>query len=288
MLPIKDVLLAVFVVFVWAGNYAVSAIGLVSVPPLLYTAVRFSISAVVLLPFLPRLSRVQFARITALALVLVVVHMSGLLIAIKLGLDITTTALVAQLGVPFSCMLGVFVLGERIGRWRLLGLTLAFSGMVVVVDSPHMAELHTPFFVALLAAFAWAVSNLQLKGLSELPMIHTVGWLSVIATPLLFILSHLFEGAALPILSAAPQSAWVALLYSALASTIVGYGCWTKLIKRHAINHVAPFVLLVPIFSGILGILFLGDAVTPELILGGSLTLMGIGLIVFRRPSLGV
>jgi O-acetylserine/cysteine efflux transporter len=285
MLPIKDALLALFVVFVWAANYAVSAIGLLHVPPLLYTAVRFSISAVVLLPFLPKLSRAQFLRIVALALVLVVVHMSGLLIAIKMGLNITTTALVAQLGVPFSCMLGVFVLGERIGRWRLLGLMLAFLGMVVVMDSPHMSELQAPFFVALAAAFAWAVSNLQLKGLSELPMIHTVGWLSVIAVPLLFLLSHLFEGAALPTLSAAPQSAWLALLYSALGSTILGYGYWTKLIKRHAVNHVAPFVLLVPVFSGVLGILFMGDAVTHELILGGALTLAGIALIVFRRPS---
>ncbi len=285
MLPFKDILLALFVVFVWAANYAVSAIGLAHVTPLLYTAVRFAISAVVLLPFLPKLSHAQFLRIAALALVLVVIHMSGLLIAIHMGLDITTTALVAQLGVPFSCMLGVFVLGERIGRWRLLGLTLAFAGMVIVIDSPHMHELQTPFFIALVAAFAWAVSNLQLKGLSELPMIHTVGWLSVIASPLLFVLSHLFEGTAMPILLQAPQSAWMALLYSALSSTIVGYGCWTKLIKHHAINHVAPFVLLIPIFSGILGVIFMGDQVTHELITGGTLTLAGIALIVVRRPA---
>ena len=45
-------------------------------------------------------------------------------------------------------------------------------------------------------------------------------------------------------------------------ATILGYAMWTRLLKRHPVNRVAPFSLGVPVVGISAGMLLLGDVVT--------------------------
>jgi O-acetylserine/cysteine efflux transporter len=53
-------------------------------------------------------------------------------------------------------------------------------------------------------------------------------------------------------------------------------------------GRIAPFGLLLPVFALIASVLFLGDRVTPKLIVGGLLTIAGVAIAQVRlsaRPT---
>jgi O-acetylserine/cysteine efflux transporter len=47
-------------------------------------------------------------------------------------------------------------------------------------------------------------------------------------------------------------------------------------------GRVAPFGLLLPVFAFISSVLFLGDRVTPKLIVGGLLAIFGVAITQVR------
>jgi O-acetylserine/cysteine efflux transporter len=49
-------------------------------------------------------------------------------------------------------------------------------------------------------------------------------------------------------------------------------------------GRIAPFGLLLPVFALISSVLFLGDRVTPKLIVGGLLAISGVAIAQIR-PS---
>ena len=46
-----------------------------------------------------------------------------------------------------------------------------------------------------------------------------------------------------------------------------------------------PYTLLVPVLSVFFGILFLDEALSWELVVGGIITIAGVAVIVLRRSS---
>ena len=66
----------------------------------------------------------------------------------------------------------------------------------------------------------------------------------------------------------------------------IGYGAWYWLLKRYAVNQVMPFMLLMPVFGVASGIAFLDEPMTLSLVAGAALTILGIGIIIIRRPKL--
>jgi EamA-like transporter family len=58
---------------------------------------------------------------------------------------------------------------------------------------------------------------------------------------------------------------------------------------RCSMGRIAPFGLLLPVFALISSVLFLGDRMTPKLIVGGLLTISGVATTQVRpsaRPIL--
>jgi len=117
-----------------------------------------------------------------------------------------------------------------------------------------------------------------------------IGWLSLLAVPPLTMMSLLFETDQLLAVRTADWKAWVALAYIVLASSIIAYYLWYRLIVRLQMNQVVPFSLLAPVIGVAAGVLILGEAFTPYKALGGALTIAGVAVIQFRqlrRKSMG-
>jgi O-acetylserine/cysteine efflux transporter len=56
------------------------------------------------------------------------------------------------------------------------------------------------------------------------------------------------------------------------------------MMRRFPVNQVMPFTLLVPVFGVLSGVLVLGDRLTGLMMVGGLLTLLGVTIVVLRRP----
>src|SRR5246127_2552440 len=112
-----------------------------------------------------------------------------------------------------------------------------------------------------------------------------MGWSSVLTVPQVLLMSLLLEYGQLASLVTADEHGWLALAYTIFIGGIVGFGLWFLLIARCSMGRVAPFGLLLPLFALMSSVLFLGDRMTPKLIVGGLLAISGVALTQIRPSS---
>jgi len=114
----------------------------------------------------------------------------------------------------------------------------------------------------------WAMSNIVARRVqqnySNYSPLAFVVWSSLVAVLPFAALSWAFDPEPLRWhWLEARGSSWAAVAYLGWAATILGYGLWTNLLKRHPANRVAPFSLGVPVVGLATGMLVLGEVVTP-------------------------
>jgi O-acetylserine/cysteine efflux transporter len=265
-----DLMTLLLVTLVWGFNFAVVKIGLAELPPILFVSLRFFLVAALLLPFLkwPRHKR---GLILLLAITLGVIHFSMFFLGVS-GLDVSTAAIVYR---------------DRLGWRRLLGMAFAFAGVALVAGAPRSNPAIGPLLLVIGAACFWSIASMIMKEIGdELDVLSLNGWVAVIAAPLLLAVSAIFEHGHVGAILASDWRAWLSLLFQACLVTLFGYSVWYRMMRRFSLNQVMPFTLLVPVFGVLSGVIFLGDRVTQLMLLGAALTIVGIGIIVLRRPRI--
>lgn len=284
-MPFRDICLAAFVALLWGGNFVAAKFGISYFPPFLITALRFCTVGILLLPFLKKQKKSTTLYLLALALTLGTGHFAFLYAALHKGIPIPTAIIITQLGVPFSCMLGTFFFGDKLGMWRTMGMVMAFMGLVVVVGTPEITSNVTALTFAIIGGMLWGAANVIMKKMGQVDVFQMVGWMSLYSILPLFLISSLTEDWTVGLILHAPFYAIVSVSYTVVFSTLVAYGIWFSLMLRNDMSQVTPFTLLVPLFGIIIGQFFFHDAITVQTVLGGLLTFAGVAIIVVRRPK---
>lgn len=280
----RHILLAVLATMLWGCNFIASKYALQHFQPFLFSAMRFFLVGLVVVPFVPRPRGVQWKHLTLLASTLGAGHLAFSIMGLAHGLDIATTVITIQLGTPFACALGAVLLNDKLGAWRTGGLTIAFVGVLLVVGTPTVAQNYTGFLLVLFSALMFGVANIVMKRTPTIPSSQAIGWMSLLAVPQILLLSLLFEHDQWQQITTIPPESMLALSYSAFGSTIVGYGSWYWLMGRYEVTQVTPFALLVPIFGISISQFFFAEHLSILTVIGGIITLIGVGIIVVRRP----
>ncbi|MBV9460133.1 MAG: EamA family transporter, partial [Bradyrhizobium sp.] len=149
---------------------------------------------------------------------------------------------------------------------------------------PGLSANALPLLLVVGAAFAFAVSNVLTKRYGPFDPLMLMGWLSLLTVPQVMLMSLLLEHGQLARLVAADERGWLALAYTIFIGGIVGFGLWFWLIARCSMGRVAPFGLLLPVFALMSSALFLGEPMTPKLIIGALLAMSGVA-VTQLRPS---
>lgn len=179
-----------------------------------------------------------------------------------------------------------FILHDRLSFRKILGLTLAFSGAVLLfMDRPERAaekiSLLGNSFI-LISAFVLAVKTVYIKRLIErIDPVKVVFWEMAVGVPLLGLIAF-FLGEVLP--DQATPRLIGAMLYQGMVVGVFCFVASTLLLKRYAASSIASFSVLVPFFGVTLSHLFLGDPLTPHLTIGGGMIVFGIGIVNIRWP----
>lgn len=281
------IFLTLLVAFLWGGNFIAAKIALEHFPPIFLTMLRFVGTAAILLPFVKRPSRAQMFSIGMFS-ALNSLHFTLPYIAMSQGLSIASTAITTQLGTPFSCLIGALFLHDRLGPWRMAGMAVAFSGMFVVFGAPEIENHFVPWLLALGAAFFWGTSNVVTKHVKTDGMMQLLAWSSLFTVPQLLAVVCIMEPGAWDSFADVPLNAGVGIAYTVIASTIVAYGLWNWLLRTHPVSQVTPYSLLTPIIGAMFGQLFLGETISPDIVVGGVITIAGVAIIVIRRPKLAM
>lgn len=275
---------AVAVPLLWGFQFVVIKVGVVEFPPLFFLALRFLAIALLLVPFVNRPTRQQLGPVAAIS-----VFLGGLnfgLFYVGLGLGSGSMSAVAyQLATPFTVLLAWPLLAERPSLTTSAGVALAFVGVVVLAAGPGMSGDAVPLLLVVGAAFAFAVSNILTKRYGPFDPLMLMGWSSLLTVPQVMAMSLLLEQGQLASLSTADERGWLALAYTIFIGGIAGFGLWFWLIARCSMGRVAPFGLLLPVFAVISSVLFLGDRVTPKLIVGGLLAISGVAITQVRSTA---
>ncbi|RDD61280.1 DMT family transporter [Ferruginivarius sediminum] len=277
-------LLFVAVTVVWGGNFAVTKLGLLEIPPIMLVAMRFALVTVILLPF-AGIPRGKLPAIGLLSVVLGLLHFSMMFTGLK-DIDAATAAISIQLQVPFAALLAALAFGERLGWRRALGMAIAFAGVAVIAGEPRLEGSYLSLALVIGAAMVWSVANILVKRLGEVDGTQINAWMALFATPQLAAASFVLEDGQWAAWQAADWRTLLIVAYQAVLVVALGYGTWYAMLKRYDVNVAMPFTLLVPFFGVLSGVLFLDEVLTAALIVGGAMTIVGVGIIVIRRPRL--
>ena len=171
---------------------------------------------------------------------------------------------------------------EKLSFIKLLGLILAFSGVVISVsknDSGLIINSSNLFgdFLAFLAALFWALLIIIAKNSNfnkEIPEMQLL-WMVMVSGPILICFSFFIEN---PIRDFQIIHFW-GLLFQSIVVVAGGFLFWLWLLSKYPASGVASFSFLTPIFTIFFGWLILSEVMTPDFLFAAFLVIIGLILI---------
>ena len=279
----RSIVLLVLVCVAWACNFLTSAIALREVPPILFTALRFILLLVVLVPLMRRPPAGQWPRLIASSLLVGVLHFTLNFVALKLAGQLTSPAILMQSYVPMTALLAWWLLGERFGWRTSVAIAVSFAGVLVLGLDPDVLARPMATAAMLAAALMLAIATIVMKGQYGISVWSQQGWMAAISIPPLLALSAVLEPGAIAQLPHVSWKAWFGAAFAAYVASLVGHGLYYHLVQRHPVAQLMPWLLLVPVFAMALGIAFYGDRPGPRVWIGGALVLGGVFVIAVRQ-----
>lgn len=276
-----DLLLALAVPTIWGLGFTAAKAGLDQFPPILLMALRFTLTALVLVWFV-KPPWPSMGRIFVIAVVSATIQYSLTFTGLK-DLYASTAVIVVQLEVPFGALLAALFLKERLGARPAFGMALAFVGVALIAGEPRLGGDHMALILVVSGAFVWAIGQVMIKAMGPFGGFTLIAWVAVFAAPQLFVSSWLFEDGQLEAIRGADWRGWAVVLYLGLVMTALGYAIWYRLLATYRINQVMPFLLLLPVTSIGGSMLFLGERLSTMVATGGAIVIAGVAIIIVER-----
>ncbi len=237
-----------------------------------------------------RRERVSFRGWPAVHLTVSSVFFAVEFIAMYVGARYTTAGRIAIFinTAPFFTSLGAHYLlrGDRLHVWKVLGLLLAFLGVVVLFSEDLLVQ-HTGQWrgdlLVLAGAVSWAALTLYIKRF--LSVDHS-GFQAlypqiVISTGMFWVASLLLEPD--PFFAFGWNSVGL-LLFQAIFLVNVTYLVFINMVRLYPASAVISFTLLSPFWGVASGVLLLGEPLSRLLVLGFAMVTGGLYLVNRPRP----
>jgi O-acetylserine/cysteine efflux transporter len=286
-MPIPHLFLALGVMALWGTNFVTMRWVLDELAPLTFASLRFFLVSLPLLLFIAKPS-IPLKMLIGYGLTAFSMQFGFIFLAVWLGMPVGLASLVVQSQVFFTLLLALFVHQVRPTTGQVLGVSIGAAGIAWVGFDLGQSMPLLAFTATLFAALGWSIGNTLIKSMGPVSAFPLVIWASLVSALSLAPLSFLLEGID-PWLRAADlviqgDAVFIgSLLFNAIGASILGYGGWAWLLRRHPAPIVAPFTLLVPVFGMGSAALLLNEAIRPTAWPGIVLVFLGLGLTQIRR-----
>ncbi|MFN3228382.1 MAG: DMT family transporter, partial [Asticcacaulis sp.] len=137
--------------------------------------------------------------------------------------------------------------------------------------------------ISVAASAAWAAATVLARKIRGVKPQKMQGLLALVAGPMLMLGSILFEPPMGPALAKATPLVWASIVWAGLVSTVLATGLLFWLVQRREAGRVTPYLLTTPVVSVLIGILFMGDVLTLQIVLGGSAVIGGVALVALAE-----
>ena len=268
----------------WGLNLIAVKMAVDLMSPMTAAWLRQLMVLIICLPFL-KIVDGKMRELVALGLLSGALFYIVINISLAVSDNIGALAIAGQLGAPFSLILAVIVLKEKIARYRIIGMALSFIGVVVLVFDPAAIDEQLGIALTVIASLIWAICSLIQRRLQGVRVLTIYAWVGLVGATILLPIAWLAEPAAFARVHALPLSAFGWILFSALGSTVIGQGAMSYLIQRHPVSTVVPMTLATPVISVIAAAWWFGTQLTPVMIFGGLIVMAGIAIVTIRTAN---
>ncbi|HAH09733.1 MAG TPA: EamA family transporter [Alphaproteobacteria bacterium] len=284
-MPARDLAFMMLINAIWGLAMIPASVALQHFPPLEFTALRFLLLSLVLAPVFLRWRPGQMRMVFLAALTGGTLNFALLFLGVAMAGEVGPVAIAGQLGVPFTTILSIFILGEVV-RWRRWsGIALAFAGVTVIGFDPRVLSYWDGFLVVVASAFVGAVSSIVMRQIRDVPVFQLQAWIATLSWPMLLVMSLAFESQHWDKIVTAPSSAWTGVLYTALMSSLVAHAGFYWMLQRYEVSKITPLTTLAPLFTVLFAIAILGEPLTWRFAIGAAITLLGVWIITLREPE---
>lgn len=286
-------LLLTLTVLFWSGNFVLGRGIRELIPPISLNFWRWVGALMILIPFSWRAVRRQRALLlnhwkllALLALPSITIFNTFIYTALQTTTAINTALVNAMIPI-FISIISWVVFKERLTLRQATGVCISLAGLVFIVTRGNYAALRmltlsSGDFWTLGASLSWAIYSVMLRK-------RPAGM-----DPIAFLTVIIIFG----LLYALPFYAWevwyrggfkltipslAAMGYVALFPSVLSYIFWNSGVVKVGANRAGIFIHLMPVFSVVLAILFLGEHLRLFHFFGIVLIFLGIVLTTIRR-----
>jgi drug/metabolite transporter (DMT)-like permease len=279
---------AAIAVLIWGATPAATKVAVGGLDPLVAGILRTVLAAVVVVPaaVLMRLSLPGSRGDWGLLLASALGGFVGFTLMFSIGVKLTSPSHAALINASIPVFTGLFgALAERRmpGKLWMLGVTISFTGVGVLIgvraDASAGATIIGDLFCiasSISAGIGYvAGSRLAVRIGTVSVTFWGVGLAGVLQLPLLWVMSSEFDW------QGVPDTAWLAVLYLVLGSTVIGYIAWYWALARGGAVRMSPMQFAMPVISLTLAVMMFSETLTP-VILAAALAIVG-GIAITRR-----
>jgi drug/metabolite transporter (DMT)-like permease len=188
----------------------------------------------------------------------------------------------------FILVLATIFLKEKITGKKLLGVLLAFVGVLIISiwgTSDVSIEITYIYgaFAVLIAALMGALYTIAGKKLLDrytalsltvyAMLLGSLGLIPLINT-------SLFEE-----VSTLSSEAWFAVIFLGLFSTVIGYLLWYLALEIKTASELSVYLYAIPVFATIISYIWFKDMITPLFVLGGALVIGGLVIVNIKNKK---
>lgn len=274
-------LLMLSTAIIWGTVFVAQRLGMDAVGPFLYSGLRFSLAALVLLPLLPLLERraSDSAPPPLNRHLLLGGGLMGLALALGINLQqvgllftsVTNSGFITGLYVIIVPLLGLFI-GHKTGLGIWLGASLAVVGMFLLSVGDGF-QVASGDWLQLAGAFVWGIHVLMVGFFARRhdPLRLAIVQF-IICAAISLLLALWFEEIRLSmIITAGP-----AILYGGLLGVAVGFTLQV-IAQKHAIaSHAAIILSLEAVFAALAGAILLNESLDLRGYIGCALMFGGM------------
>ncbi len=283
----KAYIALILVCIIWGTTYLANKLGVTHMPPLFFTSVRQLIAGIILLSYLflirkevwPEKSFIFLQMILGL---LLISCGNGLGIYGLQYIDSGISAIIAT----FSPILMAFLISissseHHISKWTWTGLSLGSFGIIIIcVQKLGMhpgATTVAGIMFTLLSIVAWSVGSVYSK---LCPHKHSpflsAGFQMLFGGIPVFIISLILEK---PLGFKIEMNHYLIWAYTIVFGSLIAYSCFIYCLKHLPVTLVSIHNYINPILAILLGVLILDESITIWIVLGASVTLIGVYIV---------
>ena len=278
-------------VLIWSGNAIVSKLAAGTIEPGVIAFYRWLLAWSLLTPFMARAVWQQRQQIRPYLRQLMVLALLGMMLNQSLGYYAAQSISAVNIGILnaliplLTVLLSLWLLRETPTLGIATGSLLSFAGLLWLVSEGHPARLLAQGvsqgdLLMMGAVFAYALYGVLLKRWS-LPF---SGWMMLylqMSAALLWLLPDFLHATSW----ALTADNLPLVLYAALPASLIATLFWLQGVRHLGANRTAIFMNLLPLFTSVIAVLWLGERLHGYHLWGGGLALLGVLLCqLWRRP----